>query len=81
MAKVANFKEARRKRLNQVGDCGLSNEEFEDLRKIISDTITSLAASADKHNVDRNDFIRYAASLFKTMADVSSFYQFKEGER
>lgn len=83
MAKVINFEEAKikRRRFDPTEGEVLSEEEFEGLRVIISETITSLVECADKHNIDRNDFVRYAALLFKTTADISSFYQFGEGER
>lgn len=80
MAKVINLDEKRRTILAEEGK-PLTDEEFEEFRRIFTDTIVTLADFADKHNIDRNDFIRYFAAMFKTTADISSFYQFESQER
>lgn len=85
MAEVIKFNEkvGRKKIISQDSGELLSIEEFEEFRKIFTDTIITLADFSDRHNIDRDSLIRYFALMFKTTADISSFYQFesqKEGE-
>ena len=56
----------------------LNKSEFDDLNEIIKNTLNSLIECADKHNIDRNDFIRYFSSVFGTMAEISTFEKYKK---
>ena len=76
MAEVINLDEKRRKTISGEDGSPLTDAEFEEFRKIFSDTITNLADCADRHNIDRDGFIRYFAAMLKTTADICSFYQF-----
>lgn len=80
MAKVINFEEKRRK-MSEEEDRFLTDKEFDEFRKIFTDTIVSLADFADRHNIDRNDFIRYFGKMFNTTVSIGSFYQFESQER
>lgn len=51
----------------------LSKVEFDDLNEIIKNTLNSLIDCADKHNIDRDSFIKYFCAVFGTMAEVSTF--------
>lgn len=57
---------------------GLTNEEFEDFNKIVQDTLNALIDCADRHNIDRNSFVKYFCAIFGTMAEVSTFEHYKE---
>ena len=52
---------------------GLTDKEFDDFKKIVGETIESLCICADKHNIDRDSFIRYFATMFGAMAEISTF--------
>lgn len=55
---------------------GLTDIEFSDFNDIIGKTIQSLIDCADKHNIDRDSFIRYFATMFGAMAEISTFSQY-----
>lgn len=52
---------------------GLNNKEFKDFNDIVQNTLNSLIACADKHNIDRDSFIKYFSAVFCTMTEVSTF--------
>lgn len=61
----------------------LNTAEFDDLNEIIKNTLNSLIGVADKHNIDRDSFIKYFSAVFGTMAEVSKFEyytRYDEGE-
>ena len=70
----------RRRKMSEDEGRFLTDEEFNEFRKIFTDTIITLADFADKHNIDRNDFIRYFGKMFNTTVSISSFYQFESQE-
>lgn len=50
----------------------------EDITKFISNTvIPGFVLIADKHNYDRDSFIKFAAAIISTMAEISTFEDFK----
>lgn len=51
----------------------LNDKEFNDFNEIVKNTLNSLIYCADKHNIDRDSFIKYFYAIFGTMADVSTF--------
>jgi hypothetical protein len=55
---------------------GLTDVEFDDFDEIVGETIERLVACADKHNIDRDDFVKYFATIFGVMAEVSTFSQY-----
>ena len=55
---------------------GLTDIEFSDFNDIIGKTIQSLIDCADKHNIDRDSFIKYFATMFSAMAAISTFSQY-----
>ena len=59
---------------------GLTEEQFDDYSKIIFELIGKLVDCADKHNLDRNDFMKYASTLFKEMVSISTFERWGSGE-
>ena len=58
----------------------LNKAEFDDLNEIIHETLNSLIDCADKHNIDRDSFIKYFSAVFSTMAKISTFEHYGEGE-
>jgi hypothetical protein len=64
---------------NEVKASNLTDEEFEDFNEIVKETLNTLIDCADKHNIDRDSFIRYFCALFGTMAEVSTFENYKKG--
>ena len=55
---------------------GLTDVEFEDFNEIVGETIGKLVECADKHNIDRDSFVRYFATMFVAMAEISTFDQY-----
>lgn len=51
----------------------LNDKEFKELNEIVQNTLNSLIVCADKHNIDRDSFIKYFSAIFGTMAEVSAF--------
>lgn len=51
----------------------LSEKEFKDFNEIVQNTLNSLIDCADKHNIDRDSFIKYFSAIFGAMAEVSTF--------
>ena len=51
----------------------LNDKELKDFNDIVQNTLSSLIDCADKHNIDRDSFIKYFSSIFSTMAEVSTF--------
>lgn len=51
----------------------LNDKKFKDFNEIVQNTLNSLIDCADKHNIDRDSFIKYFSAIFSTMADVSTF--------
>ena len=55
---------------------GLTEDEFNDFNEIVGETISSLVTCADKHNIDRDSFVKYFATMFSVMAEISTFQQY-----
>ena len=51
----------------------LNDKEFKDFNEIVQNTLNSLIDCADKHNIDRDSFIKYFSSVFNIMSEVSTF--------
>ena len=52
---------------------GLNHKEFKDFNDIVQNTLNSLINCADKHNIDRDSFVKYFSAIFGKMAEVSTF--------
>ena len=59
---------------------GLTDAEFNDFNEIVGETINKLVKCADKHNIDRDSFVRYFATMFSAMANMSTFEQYGRKE-
>jgi hypothetical protein len=51
----------------------LNEKEFKDFNEIVQNILNSLIDCADKHNIDRDSFIKYFSAIFGTMVEVSTF--------
>lgn len=51
----------------------LNDKELKDFNDIVQNTLSSLIDCADKHNIDRDSFIKYFSAIFCTMTEVSTF--------
>lgn len=51
----------------------LNDREFKDFNEIVQNTLNQLIDCADKHNIDRDSFVKYFSTIFSTMAEVSTF--------
>ena len=52
---------------------GLNDKEFKDFNDIVQNTLNSLIDCADKHNIDRDSFVKYFSAIFSATAEVSTF--------
>lgn len=59
-------------------ESNLTEAELSDFNDIIAETIKRLVDCADKHNIDRDSFVRYFAAIFETMAEISTFGYYGE---
>lgn len=56
---------------------GLTDKEFDDFNKITGRTINELIACADKHNIDRDSFMKYFSQMFSALVEISTFKNFE----
>lgn len=55
----------------------LTDKEMEDLQNIVSDTLASVCAMADKHNIDRNSLLKCFADTITTFAEVTNIQNYE----
>lgn len=55
----------------------LTDKEMEDLQDIVADTLASVCAMADKHNIDRDSMLKYFADMLTAFAEVASVQNYK----
>lgn len=59
----------------------LSKEELDEVVNLITKTfIPEIIRIADRHNYYRDSLIKYIANIFSTMAEVTTFENWKGGE-
>ena len=51
----------------------LNDKEFKDFNDIVQNTLNSLIDCADKHNIDRDSFVKYFSAIFGAMTEVCTF--------
>ena len=59
----------------------LSDKEFDEFNGIVGDTIDRLLKCADRNNIDRDSFVQYFATIFATMAQVSTFKEYGKKDK
>lgn len=55
----------------------LTDKEIEDLQSIATDTLASVCAMADKHNIDRGSMLKYLADMLTAFVEVASIQNYK----
>ena len=55
----------------------LTDKEMEDLQSIVTDTLASVCAMADKHNIDRDSMLKYFADMLTAFAEVASIQNYE----
>lgn len=55
----------------------LTDKEMEDLQNIVTDTLASVCAMADKHNIDRDSMLKYFADMLTALAEVASIQNYE----
>lgn len=55
----------------------LTDEEMEDLQDITADTLASICAMADKHNIDRDSMLKYFADMITVFAEAASIQNYE----
>lgn len=55
----------------------LTDKEMEDLQNIVADTLASVCAMADKHNIDRNSLLKCFADTITTFAEVANIQNYE----
>lgn len=55
----------------------LTDKEMEDLQNIVTDTLASVCAMADKHNIDRDSMLKYFADMLAAFAEVASIQNYE----
>lgn len=55
----------------------LTDKEMEDLQSIVTDTLASVCAMANKHNIDRDSMLKYFADMLTAFAEVASIQNYE----
>lgn len=55
----------------------LTDKEMEDLQNIVTDTLASVCAMADKHNIDRDSMLKYFADMLTAFIEVASIQNYE----
>lgn len=55
----------------------LTDKEIEDLQNIVTDTLASVCAMADKHNIDRDSMLKYFADMLTAFTEVASIQNYE----
>lgn len=55
----------------------LTDKEMEDLQSIVTDTLASVCAMADKHNIDRDSMLKYFAYMLTAFTELASIQNYE----
>lgn len=55
----------------------LTDKEMEDLQIITTETLASVCAMADKHNIDRDSMLKYFADMLTAFTEVASIQNYE----
>lgn len=55
----------------------LTDKEMEDLQGIVTDTLASVCAMADKNNIDRDSMLKYFADMLTAFTEVASIQNYE----
>jgi hypothetical protein len=55
----------------------LTDKEMEDLQSVVTDTLASVCAMADKNNIDRDSMLKYFADMLTAFTEVASIQNYE----
>lgn len=55
----------------------LTDKEMEDFQSIVADTLASICAMADKHNIDRDSMLEYFTGMLTVFTEVASIRNYE----
>lgn len=55
----------------------LTDKEMEDFQSIVTDTLASVCAMADKRNIDRDSMLKYFADMLTAFTEVASIQNYE----
>ena len=55
----------------------LTDKEMDDLQNIVTDTLASICAMADKHNIDRDSMLKYFADMLTGFTEAASIQNYE----
>lgn len=55
----------------------LTDKEMEDLQSVVTDTLASVCAMADKNNIDRDSMLKYFTDTLTAFAEVASIQNYE----
>lgn len=55
----------------------LTDKEMEDFQSMVADTLASVCAMADKHNIDRDSMLKYFADMLTAFTEAASIQNYK----
>lgn len=55
----------------------LTDKEMEDFQSIVADTLASVCAMADKHNIDRDSMLKYFADMLTAFTEAASIQNYE----
>lgn len=55
----------------------LTDKEIEDLQSIVTDTLASVCAMADKHSIDRDSMLKYFADMLTAFVEAASIQNYE----
>lgn len=55
----------------------LTDKEMEDLQSIVIDTLASVCAMADKHNIDRDSMLKFFSDMLTAFTEVASIQNYE----
>lgn len=55
----------------------LTDKEMEDLQSIVTDTLASVCAMADKNNIDRDSMLKYFADMLTVFTEVANIQNYE----
>ena len=55
----------------------LTDKEMEDLQSIVTDTLASVCAMADKYSIDRDSMLKYFADMLTAFTEVASIQNYE----
>ncbi len=54
-----------------------TDKEIEDLQSIVTDTLASVCAMADKHSIDRDSMLKYFADMLTAFVEAASIQNYE----